>query len=62
MMNAFSLEELYHDAHRFLVVTLGLVKSGIVIEKCAGVGIRQLSRDALTRSEKTYDAARFLIE
>ena len=52
----------YHGALRFLVVTLGLVKSGIVIEKRAGVGIRQLSRDALTRSEKTHDAAKFLIE
>jgi len=39
------------DAHRFLVVTLDLVRSGIVIEKRAAVGIRQLSRNALTRSE-----------
>ena len=30
----------YHGALRFLVVTLGLVKSGIVIEKRVGIGIR----------------------
>ena len=53
----------YHGARRFLVFALGLMKSGIVIEKRAGVGIRhQLSRDTLTRSEKTHDAAKFLIE
>ena len=44
------------------MVALGLVESGIVIEKCAGVGIRQLSRGALTRSEKPGEAAKFLIE
>ncbi len=52
----------YHGALRFLVVALGLVKSGIVIEKCAGIGILQLSRNVLIRSEKTHDAVKFLIE
>ena len=43
-------------------VTLGLVKSGIVIEKRAGVGIRPLLRNALTRSEKPDEVAKFLVE
>ena len=38
----------YHGALRFLVVILGLVKSGIVIEKRPGIGILQLSRTRLS--------------
>jgi hypothetical protein len=41
-----------HDARRFLVVALGLMKSCVLTEKRTGIGLRQLSRNPFNEIEK----------